>query len=197
MGVELNECFWAGKYETNNTGWDIGEISRPIKEYIDQINDKEIKILIPGGGNSYEAGYLYENGFVNVFVVDISRLPLENFSKRCVNFPKDHLIHANFFDIDLRFDLIIEQTFFCAINPQLRNKYAHKMHQLLEPNGKLIGVLFDDELNKDHPPFGGNKLEYKNHFKQYFNFNVFESCYNSIEPRKEKELFINLIKKKS
>lgn len=195
MEVELNECFWTDKYIADNTGWDIGNVSRPLKEYFDQLNNKNLKILIPGAGNSYEGEYLHENGFSNVFIADISQLPLVNFSNRCINFPKEHLIHMNFFDLDMQFDLIIEQTFFCAINPQLRAKYAKKTHQLLEPNGKLIGVLFDDELNKDHPPFGGDKLEYENYFKPYFNINVFESCYNSINPRKERELFINLQKK--
>ena len=195
MKVELNEFFWTDKYKEKSTGWDLGEVSKPLKEYIDQLEDKSILILIPGAGNSYEAEYLHRSGFTNVFVVDISQLPLNNLSKRCSDFPKAHLLNIDFFELDMQFDLIIEQTFFCAINPQFRAKYAKKMHQLLQPNGKLVGLLFDDELNKDHPPFGGDQLEYEPYFSPYFDFSVFESCYNSIEPRKERELFINLKKK--
>lgn len=42
--------------------------------------------------------------------------------------------------------VLMEQTFFCAINPSLRKDYVAKMHELLAPNGKLVGVLFDKEF---------------------------------------------------
>ncbi|MDX1544111.1 MAG: SAM-dependent methyltransferase, partial [Christiangramia sp.] len=49
----MNSEFWSTRYRDNRTGWDIGYISTPLKEYIDQLEDKELKILIPGAGNSY------------------------------------------------------------------------------------------------------------------------------------------------
>ena len=57
--------YWDSRYETHETGWDIGEPSTPLKTYIDQLRDKSISVLIPGAGNAYEAAYLYENGFFN------------------------------------------------------------------------------------------------------------------------------------
>ena len=39
------------------TGWDIGYVSTPIKEYFNQVKNKELKILIPGGGNSYKLNF--------------------------------------------------------------------------------------------------------------------------------------------
>ena len=65
----LNEAFWDNKYKSGKTGWDIGSISTPLKKYFDQLTNKELKILIPGGGNSYEAEYLHKLGFKNVYVV--------------------------------------------------------------------------------------------------------------------------------
>jgi len=55
--------YWENRYQNQQTGWDIGEISSPLKAYIDQLEDKSIKILIPGAGNAYEAEYLFLNGF--------------------------------------------------------------------------------------------------------------------------------------
>ena len=193
--IKLDENFWTERYELNESGWDIGKISMPLKSYIDQLTNKNIKILIPGGGNSYEAEYLFKKGFNNVYVVDLSKIPLENIAKRCVNFPREQLLHQNFFDLGLKFDLIIEQTFFCALNPSLRNNYVMKMHELLNPGGRLVGLLFDAELNKDHPPFGGDKEEYKKYFNPYFVIKLMERSYNSIEKRAGRELFINLVKK--
>ena len=115
----LDEKFWNSRYQDQNTGWDLGIISTPLKEYFDQLNNKNLKILIPGGGNSYEAEYLHNKGFTNVYVVDLSKTALENLQKRIPSFPKEHLIHANFFELEETFDLIIEQTFFCALNPEL------------------------------------------------------------------------------
>lgn len=61
------------------------------------------------------------------------------------------------FSLKDSFDLIIEQTFFCALDPKLRPEYAVKMAELLKPGGRLVGVLFNDTLNNDKPPFGGTK----------------------------------------
>lgn len=190
--MDLSEDYWDNRYKTNNIGWDIGHVSTPLKHYFDQLTNKNLKILIPGGGNSYEAEYLYNNDFPNVYVVDLSDTALLNFKERVPHFPQKQLLHTNFFDLDTTFDLIIEQTFFCAINPSLRQHYALKMSHLLKEGGKLTGLLFNTPLNKDYPPFGGDRIEYFEYFLPYFNIDIFEPCYNSIESRKNQELFIKL-----
>lgn len=192
--MELNEEYWDNRYKTNEIGWDLGQVSPPLKAYFDQLTNKDIKILIPGGGNSYEAEYLHEKGFKNVYVVDVSKTALNNIQNRIPDYPKSHLIHDNFFNLDLTFDLIIEQTFFCALNPSLRPAYAVKTHELLSENGKLVGLLFKIPLNDSHPPFGGSKEEYLNYFQPYFQINTMEESYNSIEARSGKELFMILQK---
>lgn len=191
----LTSEFWEEKYQLNKTGWDLGEVSPPIKAYIDQLTNKGLKILIPGGGNSYEAEYLFQNGFQNVCIIDLSKTALENLKKRVPDFPSENLIHGDFFELQQSFDLIIEQTFFCAIDPSLRPKYALKMHEILRPKGKLVGLLFEAKLNEDHPPFGGTLDEYYTCFSPFFNFSRLENSYNSIESREGKELFF-IFKKK-
>lgn len=191
----LNEIFWDNKYKSEQTGWDIGSISTPLKEYFDQLTNKELKILIPGGGNSYEAEYLHKKGFKNVYVVDISATVLTNFQKRVPSFPNQCLINIDFFELNDSFDLIIEQTFFCAINPDLRPKYALKMSELLLTNGKLVGLFFNIPLFENNPPFGGTKKEYIPYFKPYFKLDIIEDSYNSILERRANELFIKFIKK--
>ena len=85
--MNLSEGFWENKYKKNKTGWDLGEVSPPLKTYFDQLTNKNLKILIPGGGNSYEAEYLFKNGFKNVYVVDISETALKNIKNRVPDFP--------------------------------------------------------------------------------------------------------------
>ncbi len=194
--MQLNAEYWNSRYLENETGWDAKSITTPLKEYFDQLKNKTLKILIPGAGNSYEAEYFIKKGFKNVFVLDYAEEPLKNLSQRCKKFPKQNLIQQDFFKHTGQYDLIIEQTFFCAIDIKLRKKYAKQMHQLLKPGGKLVGVLFDDRnLSNEKPPFAGNKKEYLSYFNSYFKINIFEKCYNSIKPRENRELFIHLTKK--
>jgi thiopurine S-methyltransferase len=195
--MDLNEAFWDNRYKTKVTGWDLGEISTPLKTYIDQLTNKNIKILIPGGGNCYEAEYLNKKGFKNVYVVDLSKTALKNIKKRVPSFPEGRLKHNDFFKLNMTFDLIIEQTFFCALHPNLRSDYAKKIAELLTENGKLVGLLFNIPLYQDHPPFGGNEKEYLGYFKPYFNIEIMDKCYNSNESRKGDELFIKFIKNES
>ena len=192
--MDLNEDFWDHRYRNNDIGWDLGQISPPFKAYIDQLTNKSIRILIPGGGNSYEAEYLFNLGFKNVFVVDVSKTALNNILTRIPNFPQHQLIHNNFFALEMTFDLILEQTFFCALNPNLRPEYVTKMNSLLTQNGKLVGLLFNIPLYKDRPPFGGHKNDYIQSFEDTFQIEIIEPCYNSISSRIDKELFIKFIK---
>jgi len=110
--MSSNQANWNSKWEQNLTGWDIGHISTPIKTYIDQLSNRNIKILIPGAGNSYEGEYLFKKGFKNISILDLSRVPFNNLKKRCPDFPDDSLIIGDFFGHQGSYDLIIEQTFF-------------------------------------------------------------------------------------
>ena len=193
--MELNSEYWSNRYQENKTGWDLGAISTPLKEYIDQLEDKSLKILIPGAGNSYEAEYLFKKGFTNVYVLDFAKEPLLNLKQRIPEFPDDHLLNADFFTLNDKFDIILEQTFFCALPVSKRISYARNMHFLLKDGGKLAGLFFNFELTEKGPPFGGSKEEYLTYFSPYFETLVFKTCYNSIPPRKGNELFF-IFKKK-
>ncbi len=188
MNITTKE-YWQNQYHEGKTGWDIGLISTPIKEYVDQLKDKTIKILIPGAGHAYEAEYLFELGFTKVFVLDIASKPLENFSTRFPGFPKSHLLQGDFFLHQGKYDLILEQTFFSALPPVLRPAYVDKMHELLKPNGKLVGLLFAIDFGNSFPPFGGNRDEYFFLFTPKFEIKTLEKAHNSIKPRAENEFF--------
>tara|TARA_R110001599_G_scaffold73480_1_gene203060 strand:- start:16 stop:597 length:582 start_codon:yes stop_codon:yes gene_type:complete len=189
----LSPKFWSERYQSSNTGWDLGVISPPIKKYIDQLEDKSIRILIPGCGNAYEAEYLHQWGFTNVHVLDFACEPLLDLKKRVPDFPENHLHQDDFFAHKAQYDLIIEQTLFCAIDPKLRGNYVKTVKDLLAPKGKLVGLLFNRNF-EGGPPFGGNKEEYKQLFSQEFTTVNMEDCHNSITPRMGSELFVRIQK---
>ena len=172
----------------------MGSPSPPLTAFLQKLVHKDQKILIPGAGNAYEIEWLHKNGFTNAYVMDISQIPLNNLKSRVPDFPDSHLLFGDFFELDKKFDLIIEQTFFCALQPDQRKDYVKKMAEIIKPGGKLAGVLFDFPLTEQGPPFGGSRNEYEKLFSPYFTIAKMERCYNSIKPRMGNELFFELIK---
>ncbi|MES2371534.1 MAG: methyltransferase domain-containing protein [Bacteroidota bacterium] len=181
--------FWDDLYRREETRWDIGFVSTPIKEYIDQLTNKNLRILIPGAGSSYEAIYLAERGFTDITVADISPLLTKRLQETIEPlYPSIKIITGDFFLLNGQFDLVIEQTFFCALHPSLRKKYLQKVKELLTGNGKLAGLLFNREFD-NNPPFGGGLEEYRQLFSSGLRIKLLEDCINSIPARKGTELF--------
>jgi SAM-dependent methyltransferase len=190
--MNLGKDFWNDKYLKNNIGWDLENVSPPIAAYFDQVENKELKILIPGAGNSHEAEHLFNHGFKNITVIDLSPTAIQNFKIRVPEFPKENTLVGDFFHLGGYFDIILEQTFFCALNKSLRPQYAEKTTQLLSPKGKLLGLMFNAPLNQDHPPFGGDIQEYQSLFSPYYNIVSMEPCYNSHPSRDGKEIWVKM-----
>ena len=196
MGNEkrLDQEYWDTQYKTNATGWDLGKISPAIQAFTKTLENKNTRILIPGCGNSYEAEHLLNEGFTNITVIDIAPTLIENLQKKFQNNPNIQIILGDFFEHQADYELIIEQTFFCALPPTMREQYVRKMHELLSDKGKLVGLLFNKTFESG-PPFGGSQSEYEQLFEPHFEFLQMDLCQNSIKPRANFELFIEFQKK--
>ena len=192
----FDKKYWNNRYIHQQTGWDIGNISTPLKTYIHQLDNKNLSILIPGCGNGYEAAYLLQQGFTNITLIDIAIDAVAALKIKWKEYDGKQLriICGDFFEMNETFDLILEQTFFCALEPVFRNNYVHKMAELLKEEGKLAGVLFNRSFTGG-PPFGGSKEEYTILFSQKFTIKIMEDCYNSISSRAGTELFFIANKK--
>ncbi|MCF6171047.1 MAG: TPMT family class I SAM-dependent methyltransferase [Bacteroidales bacterium] len=186
--------YWNQRYLAEQTGWDIGDVSTPLKAYFDQLTDNKLRILVPGAGNAWEVEYLFNKGFQHTFLLDFAGQGIANFRRRCPVFPETNIIKDDFFRHQGNYDLVVEQTFFSSIPPQMRPAYAGKVHQLLKPGGKLVGLLFNTEFGFEGPPFGGTEQEYRDLFAGFFGFEAFKTAYNSIKPRQGRELFLLLRK---
>jgi SAM-dependent methyltransferase len=189
----LDKNYWDNQYRSNATGWDLGIISTPIRTFIDGLADKNIRILIPGAGNSYEAEYLLLQGFTNITVIDIAPSLVEKLKDKYRGKLEIKILLGDFFEHQGAYDVIIEQTFFCALPPSMRQQYVWKMHQLLAENAILVGLLFNRTFEKG-PPFGGTSTEYEQLFNHAFYQNQLALCENSVAPRAGTELWFDFRK---
>lgn len=205
----FSHTYWDQRYQQNDTAWDMGQVSPPLQAYFEQLKNKTLSILIPGCGNSYEAAWLLQQGFSSITLIDIAELLVTRLREKFQDYIKPvpttaagpspasplTLIAGDFFALTGQYDLIIEQTFFCALDPSLRKDYIEKMYSLLKPGGKLAGVLFNREFTGG-PPFGGHASEYRQLLEERFLIRSLAPCYNSIRPRAGTELFFIIEKVK-
>ena len=192
--THLDQNYWDNQWQNKEIGWDIGHSSPAIDNYILQYVNKNASILIPGCGNAYEAEFLWNQGFINITILDFAPKAVEILQEKFKDKDGINIICEDFFEHQGNYDLIIEQTFFCAIPTLKRKDYAKKANELLKENGKLVGLLFNRNFTETGPPFGGSIPEYEFIFKKYFQILVMEECENSIKPREGTEIFINLKK---
>ncbi|MCU0428549.1 MAG: TPMT family class I SAM-dependent methyltransferase [Cytophagaceae bacterium] len=188
--MKLDASYWQNRYLQQDTGWDIGHVSPPIKEIIDSLSNRALRILIPGCGKGYEVEYLHRQGFTQVIAADYAEEAKREFLLRVPDFPASHFWVEDFFSLAGTFDIILEQTFFCALDPSLRMRYVAHMAKLLADDGTLTGLLFNDFQQALQPPFGGSKEEYFALFKNSFEEVSLEPCLNSIAPRSGRELLL-------
>ncbi len=195
MSDSIKKDYWNDRWITNRKGWDIGYPSPSIIAYMNKFVNKEARILIPGCGNAYEASALISSGFKRITLIDIAEKAVEILREKFKDNQEVEIICGDFFELNATFDVIIEQTFFCAIDPALRPQYVLKTAELLRDKGKLIGLLFDIEFEKIRPPFGGTASEYQTLFEPLFNLLQLTACKDSIPERQGAELFIEFEKK--
>lgn len=192
---QLDQSYWEAKWQSQQTGWDIGQASPAISSYMANYPNKNASILIPGCGNAYEAEFLLANGFINITLIDIAPKAAGLLKEKFAKSPQVKVLCEDFFQHQGKYDLIIEQTFFCAIQPKRRKEYAEKAFSLLNREGKIIGLLFDRSFDHQGPPFGGCAEDYKPIFRDYFKIETMEESYNSITARAGSEVFIKLLRK--
>lgn len=185
---DASKDFWNSRWETGQTGWDIGAPAPAFTTYFSDFSQKNAAILIPGCGSGHEAEFLLSIGFTNITVIDIAPKAVAILNEKFRSNPYITILCGDFFQHKGSYDYIVEQTFFCAIDPDLREAYAQQTHDLLRPNGKIIAILFD-RIFEGGPPFGGSEEEYVQLFTPNFNILFLEANQHSIPQRMGSELF--------
>ena len=192
---EVNHSqFWEDIYLENDTGWDL----KGVTPFFDSISNELIqgKVCILGCGRGYDAIMFAEKGF-DVTAVDFAPTPISELNKLAIQ--KSVIITTVQDDIFSlvekfpdTFDYVIEQTCFCAINPNRRKEYETLVRTILKPDGKLVGLWFplDKSQEEGGPPFGTTIYEVKSIFNSGWKIEKENFPSQSVEPRKGREKLI-------
>ena len=197
-----NPEFWEERYFTKNTPWDTKTTTPALINSINHSKSKKIAIL--GCGYSKDSLFLAKKGH-RVYPIDFAVKPIEYLNNIKIKkgldtlFPlKENIFNLNK-DYSAFFDLVIEYTCFCAIDPQKRRQYVKLVNSILNKSGQFIALFFptkrrEEDIDKG-PPFYVNLEETLSMFENNFNFLKIDKNPDSIKPRQGFETLIVMDKK--
>jgi len=195
----FNPHFWNQRYLNNDIGWDINSPTPIFVDWSKSLKERK-KILIPGAGRGHDALFLSKQKH-DVYANDFSKEAIKylNIKAKELKLPIK-TICQNFFSLSSyygKMDVVLEYTFFCAINPKLRLKYIEEVSNLLKENGLFVGILLpiNKDINEGGPPYAVNYKKTLEDFSKHFELLECKKSELSIKPRKNNEIFIIMKKK--
>ncbi len=189
---------WQRHYDEGDLGWDLGKVAPPFVNLFESKTIVPCKTLIPGCGRGHEVLYLSGNGF-DVTAVDYSIGAVAHLRDAILKKEfNSRVFHLDFFELDEShneiYDLLIEQTFFCAISPEQRSSYVATVARVLKKGGMLAG-LFYHTGQEGGPPFDTTEEDIIEYFSDSFEIRELAQAKDSAEQRKDKEWLAILTKK--
>ncbi|KAK4191242.1 thiol methyltransferase [Podospora australis] len=177
---------WDSLWQNSYTPWDRGTYSQALSDYLTSPSSpfppSGKKALVPGCGRGYDVLLLSSLGF-DVVGLDFSSTSLDKAKENQLTAGKEGVglkekrtvtwVQGDFFGDDFlkevgveRFDLIFDYTFFVALPPDMRPRWAKRMSELLSrPEGRLICLEWP--LRRDPaaggPPWGVTAETYEAH----------------------------------
>jgi len=201
---DVGPAFWAGRYQAGETGWDHGEPSPGLIDFLKMhvgarrtVPVQPGTILVPGCGRGHDTRVLAKAGF-DVTAIDVVPQAIDDARRLTASdagaqhaAPLRYEI-ADFFNLPPAlqgpYDWLFEHTFFCAIDPALRDRYVEIVTSLIKPGGRLLGIFYNIQPDTG-PPFGTTREELTERFAPQFSLE-YESVPRSYESRTGKELLM-------
>lgn len=154
-------AFWDERYRAGFTPWDARGVPAALTRFIETARPGR-RVLVPGCGSAYEAGYLDALGF-DVTAIDIAPEALARAREVLGDAVADRvLVQADFFALEREIDWIYERALLCALPYRLWPDYGTVVRRLLRPGGLLAGFFYlhgaADEPRRG-PPFPAHRTE--------------------------------------
>lgn len=185
---------WESMYDSGEGRWDLGAASPPLVAALarDEAGPPG-HALVPGCGYGHDVRLLATRGWSATGIdfarpaVREARRQAEATGTRGARFERRDLFRLPG-SWDGTFDLVFEQTLFCAIDPARRDDYVEAVGRVLKPGGLLFG-LFYNIRPEEGPPFGTTPDEVIHRFAGAGPFRLEHSRIpaESVTPRQGKE----------
>lgn len=145
--------YWEHCYSVADTPWELGGVSSVLQEALTAAQASGgasltgATVLVPGCGSGADSIWLAQQG-AQVTAVDFSALAVSQMQRRVASLPAEvvkriTIRQADFFTGTASgCSLVAEHTFFCAIDPGCRERYARAVARALIPGGLLVGNFF-------------------------------------------------------
>lgn len=152
---------WEASWRQSVTPWDAGAPAPSLVALVQSGALPSGRALVPGVGAGYDALALVspERTVVGldlsptaVAVAKARRYDAGITAARC------DFVEGDFFEPDpshlgAPFQLIWDYTFCCALPPNLRQRWAARMRELLAPDGVLVTLIFPVSDHAGGPPY--------------------------------------------
>lgn len=190
--ISKNE-FWTDQYQkSDRPNWDLNEAANSFKDMLPRLKLPKSRVLVLGCGLGHDAALFAQAGHV-VTAVDFSELAIQKAKEKYGLFQNLQFIVADVFNLPQEwnesFDLVVEHTLFCAIDPHRRKELISVWKKLLHEEGHIFSVFFT-MFKPSGPPFGLTEMDLRTFLKPSFQFLFWGRFRNSIPGRQGKELFV-------
>ncbi len=187
--------YWEDSYQSGEMGWDLGSSTPIFNQWIKKCKEP-LSICILGAGNGWDAINIANRGHF-VTAVDFAKTAVRNMKISAKENALDiDIINMNIFDLNKvytnHFDVVLEYTCFCAIDPNKRQDYLKIVHHILKFNGELVALLFpiDKHLSDGGPPFAVRLKPTIKLISKYLTLIKKEIPSLSVKPRAGREVFV-------
>jgi SAM-dependent methyltransferase len=197
-------AFWEDRYKVRDTAWDLAMAAPPLRRFFSSpaAPVPPARVLVPGCGKGHDALFLAKLGF-RVLAVDFARQALDALRRRRRNLRipagRCRTMRSDVLHLPPRlagaFDVLVEHTCFCAIDPGRRPAYVTMAAQVLVPGGVLVGLFYPFRPKAPGPPFAVSEEEIRRRFGPHFDIQQFETPPDSVERRRGEERLAVMLKK--
>ena len=140
---------WDALYRQGDTGWDLGAAAPPLVDLLAGPDAPPAGRLIAlGSGRGHDALLFATQGF-DVLGVDFAPAAVAAATAQAAAHgltERAHFLQADIFALPpayrSAFDVVLEHTCMCALDPRLLDEYAALVTRLLRPGGTYVALFF-------------------------------------------------------
>lgn len=212
-------AYWQGRFEQEDTPWQLDAVSTVLIEALNELVSlgyilRGKRVLSAGCGRGLDALELARHG-AHVLAVDWSERAVRDLRTQWESLRGGvdgtlEVVAGDFFALKPEpLDLVLEHTFFCAVDPSLRSQYVLRMAEWVKPCGYIVGnffVLSEEEVvalsnrslssHGDGPPFASTETELRGLFENSFSCNVLRPARSSAPDRRPGMEWVGLFQRK-